>query len=93
MVGNLGWNSVTGPAFWDMDLALSRRFRFHERHSVEVRADAFNISNGFVPSLASTAAPISPAVPAFTAWNSAQFGQILTAFPTRKVQFALKWAF
>jgi len=92
-VGNLGWNSVTGPAFWDVDLALSRRFRVHERHSLEVRADAFNIGNSFVPSLASTAAPTSPAVPAFTAWNSAQFGQLLTAFATRKIQFALKWAF
>ncbi len=92
-VGNLGWNSITGPAYWDMDLALSREFRFHERHAVQVRADAFNISNSFVPSLASTAAPTSPAVPAFAAYNSSQFGQLLTAYPTRKIQFALKYTF
>jgi hypothetical protein len=73
-----------------VDLVLARRFRLHWRHSVEVRGGAFHISNSFVPSLASTAAPISPAVPAFTAWNSAQFGRILTAFPTPKIQFALK---
>lgn len=92
-VGSLGWNSVTAPAFWDMDLALSRQFRLRERHALQVRADAFNISNSFVPSPASTAGPTSPAVPAFAAWNSAQFGQILTAWPTRKIQFALKYTF
>jgi carboxypeptidase family protein len=92
-VGNLGWNSIAGPAYWDMDLALSREFRFRERQAVQVRADAFNISNSFVPSLASTGAPISPAVPAFAALNSSQFAQILTGYPTRKIQFALKYTF
>jgi hypothetical protein len=100
-VGNLGWNSVVTPAYWDVDLALSRRFRFHERHVFEVRADAFNIGNNFVPAFpgsnppvqAATAAPTSPAVPAFVGLNSAQFGQILSAFSTRKIQFALKYNF
>jgi hypothetical protein len=92
-VGNLGWNSISGPAYWDMDLALSREFRFTERQTIQVRADAFNISNSFVPSLASTAGPTSPAVPAFAALNSSQFAQILTGFPTRKIQFALKYTF
>jgi hypothetical protein len=92
-VGNLGWNNITGPGYWDMDLALSREFRLRERQNLQVRADAFNISNSFVPSLASTAAPISPAVPAFAALNSSQFAQILTGYPTRKIQFALKYTF
>jgi hypothetical protein len=100
-VGNLGWNSVNSPAYWDVDLALSRQFRFHERYAVEVRADAFNIGNNFVPAFAGsnppvqsgTGSPISPAAPAFAAVNNAQFGQILTAYPTRKIQFALKFTF
>jgi hypothetical protein len=99
-VGNLGWNSVLTPAYWDLDLALSRQFRFHERHVFEVRADAFNLTNSFVPAFsgnpaaqANTAQPTSGAVSAFAAWNSNQFGQILNAFPTRKVQFALKYTF
>ena len=29
--GNLGWNSVVGPTFWDMDLAVSRIFRVREK--------------------------------------------------------------
>jgi hypothetical protein len=100
-VGNLGWNSITGPAYWDVDLASSRQFKFRERQAIEVRADAFNVGNNFVPAFSGTnppaqggtAALISPAVPAFAALNSAQFGQILTAFPTRKIQFALKYTF
>ena len=100
-VGNLGWNSVVSPTYWDMDLALSRRFVFKERQYVELRADAFNISNSFVAAFpgttpaaqSGTGSPISPAVPAFAALNNAQFGQILSAFPTRKIQFALKYTF
>ena len=92
-VGNLGWNSVNGPAYWDIDLALSRQFRFHERHVFEVRADAFNITNSLVIQPPATAQPTGNAVPAFAAWNSNQFGQILTAFPTRKIQFAMKYTF
>jgi hypothetical protein len=100
-VGNLGWNSVLTPAYWDVDLALSRQFRFRERQAIELRADAFNIANSFVPAFpgtspptqAATAQPTSGAVPAFAAFNSNQFGQILNAFPTRKIQFALKYTF
>ena len=92
-VGNLGWNNVAGPAYWDIDLALSRQFRFHERHVFEVRADAFNITNTMIPQPPSTAQPTSGAVPAFAAFNSNQFSQILTAYPTRKIQFALKYTF
>ena len=63
------------------------------------------IANSFVPAFpatpgmptpptqAATAQPNSGAVPAFAAWNSNQFGQILNAFPTRKIQFALKYTF
>ena len=95
-VGNLGWNSVVTPAYWDLDLALSR---LHERYVLQIRADAFNLMNAFVPAWngaatqANTAQPTSQAVPAEAALNGAQFGQILNAFATRKIQFALKLTF
>lgn len=100
-VGNLGWNSVVTPAYWDLDLALSRDFRFRERVSLQIRADAFNLTNSMVPAFnpssppvqAATAQPTSPAVGAFAALNNGQFGQILNAFPTRKIQFAMKFTF
>jgi hypothetical protein len=100
-VGNLGWNSIKTPAYWDMDLALSRDFRVRERYTFQIRADAFNIVNAMVPAFnpsnppvqAATAQPTSQAVPAFAALNNGQFGQILNAFPTRKIQFAAKFTF
>ena len=104
-VGNLGWNSVVGPSYWDFDMALSRQFRVTERQSFELRADAFNLPNSFVPIAVSTtglagsstatgtAFGATPNGPPFASLNNAQFGQILAAFPTRKIQFALKYTF
>ena len=91
--GNLGWNSLVGPTFWDVDMALSRIFRFRERHSLEIRADAFNLTNSFVSNPASSAQPGSSVVNAFEAINSNLFGVNNAAQTTRKIQFALKYAF
>jgi hypothetical protein len=104
-VGNLGWNSLVGPSYWDIDLALSRQFRITERHRVELRADAFNLPNSFQPiaipttglagTIGSTGTQFGapPTGPPFASLNNAQFGQILAAQATRKVQFALKYPF
>ena len=91
--GNLGWNSLVGPTFWEMDMAVSRIFRVRERHSLEIRADAFNLTNSFVSNPASSAQPGSSVVNAFEAINSNLFGINNAAQPTRKIQFALKYAF
>ena len=64
--GNLGWNSVDGPTFWDMDLALSRLFHIRERQTLEVRADAFNLTNSFVSLPPGTASPGMPRFPVLT---------------------------
>jgi len=92
-VGNLGWNSIVGPRFWGLDMALSRNFQIREKQSVQFRADAFNLTNSFIPSITPTANPISSAVPAFVNVSNNLFGQILSAQPTRKLQFALKYTF
>jgi hypothetical protein len=91
--GNLGWNSITGPGYWDVDMALSRDFRITERQRVELRADAFNLPNSFTPGQISTVFGAAPTGPSFALISSAQFGQILTANATRKIQFALKYTF
>lgn len=100
--GNLGWNSIVSPTFWELDASLSRIFKIHERQSIEIRADAFNLTNSFVtlvgsspglPSGPSTAMPGSLAVPNFDSISSNQFGLNLAAEPTRKIQFALKYTF
>ena len=50
--GNLGWNSIVGPSYWDLDMSLSREFRIKEGQGLELRADAFNLTNSFVPAMA-----------------------------------------
>jgi len=93
-VGNLGWNSIVGPTYWGLDMALSREFHVTEKQTVQLRADAFNISNSFIANPPSTASPLSGAVPAFENLNGpSQFGLINAAQPTRKMQFALKYTF
>src|SRR5438105_592707 len=45
-LGNMGVLNVAGPAFWQLDTAVSRLFPVTERQKVEVRAEAFNLLNG-----------------------------------------------
>jgi hypothetical protein len=92
-IGNLGWNSVLGPSYWEIDLALSRNFRIREGQTLQIRADAFNLTNSFVADPALTGGTGGPATPTFANVSSNQFGQILAAYPTRKIQFALKYVF
>jgi hypothetical protein len=103
--GNLGWNSLVSPTFWELDTSLSREFRITERQGLELRADAFNLTNSFVSAMAGSAGGINPATqfstaygnpttgPTFALLSSNQFGQILGAQGTRKIQFALKYTF
>ncbi len=82
-LGTMPRNIVRGPVVRDLDLALSRVFPLGgTRQNVEVRAEAFNAFNWFVPGL-----------PSLT-WSSATFGQISTvATPPRVVQLAAKYNF
>lgn len=96
--GNLGWNSIVSPTYWSFDMGLSRVFRITERQGLELRADAFNLMNSFISKMSDTAAfgtgyANPPTGPTFSLINSAQFGQILGAQLTRKIQFALKYSF
>ena len=47
--GNVGWNSLVGPGQWSFDMALSRTFNVGERQRIEIRAEAFNVTNSFIP--------------------------------------------
>jgi len=79
--GNLGYNNLRGPGFFEVDLALSKRFRVRERQNVEIRAESFNIQN--------RANFLNPTA----AMNSSNFGKILTDVSPRIMQFAVKYAF
>ena len=79
--GNAGRFAVTGPGAWNLDLGLSRNFRFRERWNLETRGEAFNLFNHGNWN--------SPG----TGLGSSTFGQITTFGSPRIVQLALKFSF
>ena len=79
--GNAGHNSLRGPGFFDVDLAVSRAFKIYERLTLDVRAEAFNLFNH--PNFMAPNANVS----------SSSFGQITTAFDPRILQAAVKVVF
>jgi hypothetical protein len=79
--GSAGVDSLSGPGFFEVDVALSRRFKIREQQNLEIRAEAFNIQN--------KANFLNPTA----AMNSSNFGKIQTDISPRIMQFALKYAF
>jgi len=64
--GNVGFNSIVGPRYWEWNEAISRQFRIREEQRIEIRAEAFNVTNSFRPGL-----------PATVTGNPNTFGRIL----------------
>ncbi len=84
--------NVPGPGFWQLDLALTRSFRIAERQRLEVRGEAFNLTNSFRAGVA----PPSPSagLPGISlALGSPTFGQITSALDPRILQLAAKYVF
>src|SRR5207237_4397239 len=101
--GNVGFNSIVGPSYWEWNEAVSREFRVRENQAIEIRAEAFNVTNSF-----------RPGNPVTTLGNPNTFGKILcsaanastnnngsgcsagsgpTSGGPRILQFALKYSF
>ncbi|MGI8989209.1 MAG: carboxypeptidase regulatory-like domain-containing protein [Bryobacteraceae bacterium] len=79
--GNAGYNSLLGPAFFDLDTNVSRYFPVTERQRFELRFEFFNVLNHTNLNL-----PVSTL-------SSASFGKIQSAGDPRILQFALKYSF
>ncbi|HEX4771352.1 MAG TPA: carboxypeptidase regulatory-like domain-containing protein [Bryobacteraceae bacterium] len=92
--GNAGRNSVRGPKTVNLDMALSRIFKFGERWRLQARGEAFNILNhtNFVGGI-SPAGLVSAYSTMNTNLSSSSFGQVQSAFDPRILQFALKLYF
>ena len=69
------------------------KFQVREKQDVQFRIDAFNLMNSFIPGPTNTGSPTSASVPSFANVSNNLFGQILSAQPTRKLQFALRYTF
>ena len=73
---------LIGPAYWNIDLALSRVLRMPNEHRIEVRMEAFNLTNRVHLGNPNTTL------------GSADFGRITgTSADARVMQFALKYVF
>jgi len=79
--GNAGHNSLRGPGYFDIDVALTREFHLREKLTLQSRGEAFNVLNH--PNFQLPSGNIS----------SGAFGQITTAFDPRILQGSLKLVF
>jgi hypothetical protein len=79
-LGNMGKSNIVGPGSFQFDAAVSREFRILEGHTLEIRAEAFNVTNSFRAGGVTTV-------------QNASFGRILTAQDPRIMQFATKYVF
>ena len=79
--GNEGYNSLLSPGYFDIDTNLTRLFKIHESHRVELRFEFFNALNH-----TNFLIPVSNI-------RSATFGLLQSAADPRILQFALKYSF
>jgi hypothetical protein len=80
--GNAGTGIVRGPGMTRLDASLGKLFRVMEGKNLEVRAEAFNLTN--TPIFASPASQVI---------TSALFGEIRSAQGDRNVQVSLRFTF
>jgi len=89
-LGNFQRNSVRGPNYWTVDLAVSRLVPFGVGRTLELRVEAFNLFNTFnwgPPTLTN-------ADRTHTNFNSGAFGRITQmAGAPRIMQFGIKYGF
>ena len=89
---SLARGNIQGPAFFQVDAAVSREFRVHEGQTLELRAEAFNISNSFRAGVAPPSTAVGGSGLNLT-FGTSTFGQVLTALDPRIIQVALKFVF
>ena len=87
-LGSYVRNSLHGPSRWQIDMVLARVVRFSRTQNIEVRLEAFNVTNNFIRAN-SGAQQLAPV----TNLSSATFGQILSAGDPRILQFGVKYVF
>jgi len=84
-------NAFRGPGFWNVDLALVKRFFFTERANLQFRVDAQNVFNNATPVINGfsggvDASNFDPDDPTSNVVTVSKFGR-------RQLQFGLRFAF
>jgi hypothetical protein len=80
-VGNAGYNSLNGPAYFNLDASVTRSFPVREHQRFDLRFEFFNL-----PNHANFSLPVATK-------SSSTFGKILSAGDPRILQFAAKFVF
>ena len=91
--GNVGRNYLSGPAYFDLDAALSKSIRFTERFNLDLRLEAFGATNTPQFFFANTNGTPSGGTAAGTTLGSSSFGDITSATGGRVLQLGLKFNF
>lgn len=92
-IGALGRNTIRMPGEFNIDLAVSRRFKFRESLNLQLRAEAFNLLNKTnlqSPNMDLAVSADSSGRPVFNAPN---FGLITSARNARFMQLVLRLDF
>lgn len=90
--GNLGYNALRGPSFWNYDASIIKRFRITETQRLDFRFEMFNAFNH--ANFASIDLSCGSGNPTRNCLqNNGNFGQVLTRSEPRNIQFALKYFF
>jgi hypothetical protein len=87
---NMGPNTLRGPGYFDLDLALTKSIPLGERQRVDLRAEAFNIQNR--ANYMGTS-PNNPSAVSIGSQNGTAFGKLLYDVSPRIMQFAIKYVF
>jgi len=93
VLGNEGVNHLEGPGFFDVDVALSRRFPITERQSLEIRWETFNVENRVNFVNPGTAGIAAVGTSNTVLGSGPTFGMISSDVAPRIMQFAVKYAF
>jgi hypothetical protein len=81
-LGNYVRNSIKGPGFWTVDVALSKQVSLGASRNLELRVESFNLFNTF-----NWGNPV-------TNFNSGSFGRITSMTGTPRImQFGVKYGF
>jgi hypothetical protein len=93
--GNVGRDALRGPGNISFDVAVSRRFNFNERFTLEVRGESFNAINhtNFVGSIQPSGTGSATAATLNNNLSSSAFGKVQAAFDPRIMQLVLKLYF
>ena len=97
--GNMGVNAVPGPGFWQLDIALSRQFHVTEGTRIELRGEAFNLTNSLRLGLPNNNVGLTMSSNTFGSVTTdatppaGVAGGSSTNAPARVMQFALKYVF